>query len=70
MRLQFIGEPRLAFHQNNTHVDIRAGLSTYGAFDKGGISVPTPIRLGVIGTTRHGRRRSRLAGTVQKRSQF
>jgi hypothetical protein len=51
MRLQFIGEPRLAFHQNNTHVDIRAGLSTYGAFDKGGISVPTPIRLGVIGTT-------------------
>ena len=51
MRLQFIEEPRLAFHQSNTHVDIRAGLSTFGAFDKGSVSVPVPIRLGVIGTT-------------------
>jgi hypothetical protein len=51
MKLQFIEEPRLAFHQNNTHVDIRAGLSTFGAFDKGSVGVPVPIRLGVIGTT-------------------
>jgi hypothetical protein len=51
MKLQFIEEPRLAFHQNNTHIDIRAGLSTFGAFDKGSVGVPVPIRLGVIGTT-------------------
>jgi hypothetical protein len=51
MKLQIIEEPLLAFHQNKTHVDIRAGLSTFGAFDKGSVSVPVPIRLGVIGTT-------------------
>src|SRR6185437_2001295 len=33
------------------HVDIRAGLASFGTFDKGGDSVPRPIRLGVIGTT-------------------
>ena len=51
MKLQVIEEPRLAFHQNNVHVDIRAGLSAFGAFDKGSVGVPIPIRLGVIGTT-------------------
>lgn len=51
MKLQIIEEPLLAFHENKMHVDIRAGLSTFGAFDKGSVSVPVPIRLGVIGTT-------------------
>jgi hypothetical protein len=51
MKLQIVEEPQLAFHQNNLHVDIRAGLSTFGVFDKGGAGVPVPIRLGVIGTT-------------------
>ena len=51
MKLQVIEEPRLAFHENNMHVDIRAGLSAFGAFDKGSVGVPIPIRLGVIGTT-------------------
>src|SRR5580693_1450481 len=51
MKLQFVEEPPLAFHQNHLHVDIRAGLSTFGAFDKGSDEVPVPIRIGVIGTT-------------------
>jgi hypothetical protein len=51
VKLQIIEEPRLAFHQNKMHVDIRAGLSAFGAFDKGSAGVPIPIRLGVIGTT-------------------
>src|SRR5580704_10262937 len=51
MKLQFVEEPPLAFHQNKLHVDIRAGLSTFGAFDKGSSEVPVPIRIGVIGTT-------------------
>jgi hypothetical protein len=51
MKLQFIEEPPLAFHQNNLHIDIRAGLSSFGAFDKGSTGVPVPIRIGVIGTT-------------------
>lgn len=51
MKLHIIGEPKLAFHQNQQHIDIRAGLSSFGAFDKGSSSVPTPIRIGVIGTT-------------------
>lgn len=51
MKLRFVEEPNLSFFQNSVHVDIRAGLSTYGAFDKGSTAVPTPIRIGVIGTT-------------------
>jgi len=51
MKLQLIEEPQLAFHQNKLHIDIRAGLSTFGAFDKGSTAVPIPIRIGVIGTT-------------------
>jgi hypothetical protein len=51
MKLQIIEEPQLAFHQGKLHVDIRAGLSTFGAFDKGSTGVPVPIRIGVIGTT-------------------
>lgn len=51
MKLQIIEEPQLAFHQGKLHVDIRAGLSTFGAFDKGSSGVPVPIRIGVIGTT-------------------
>jgi hypothetical protein len=51
MKLQIIEEPQLAFHQNKLHIDIRAGLSAHGAFDKGSTAVPIPIRIGVIGTT-------------------
>jgi hypothetical protein len=51
VKLQLIDEPNLAFHNNQSHVDIRAGLSSFGAFDKGSASVPMPIRIGVVGTT-------------------
>ena len=51
MKLHLIEEPQLAFHDSKFHVDIRAGLASFGTFDKGGDSVPRPIRLGVIGTT-------------------
>jgi len=51
MKLQIMEEPQLAFHQGKLHVDIRAGLSNFGAFDKGSTGVPVPIRIGVIGTT-------------------
>ena len=51
MKLYLIEEPQLAFHNNQLHVDIRAGLASFGTFDKGGTSIPRPIRLGVIGTT-------------------
>src|SRR5580692_9142103 len=51
MKLQIIEEPQIAFYQGALHVDIRAGLSTFGAFDKGSTGVPAPIRIGVIGTT-------------------
>ena len=51
MKLQLIEEPQLAFHESKLHIDIRAGLSSFGAFDKGSTGVPVPIRIGVIGTT-------------------
>jgi hypothetical protein len=49
MKLLILEEPQLAFCQNSVHVDIRAGLSAFGVFDKGSAGVPVPIRLGVIG---------------------
>ena len=67
MKLQIVEEPQLAFHQGKLHVDIRAGLSTFGAFDKGSTGVPVPIRIGVIGTTATSRQRARLAGALQAR---
>ncbi len=51
MKLHIIEEPQLAFHQNQLHVDIRGGLTNHGAFDKGAAEVPSPIRIGVVGTT-------------------
>lgn len=51
MKLQIIDEPQLAFFQNHEHIDIRAGLSNFGVFDKGSDGVPVPIRIGVIGST-------------------
>lgn len=51
MKLHIIEEPQLAFHNNQLHVDIRAGLTSFGAFDMGGENVPVPIRIGIIGTT-------------------
>jgi hypothetical protein len=44
MKLQMIEEPQLAFHESKLHIDIRAGLSKFGAFDKGSTSVPVPNR--------------------------
>jgi len=51
MKLHLIEEPALAFHDNHLNIDIRAGLTEAGAFDKGSEAVPVPIRVGVIGTT-------------------
>jgi hypothetical protein len=51
MKLKFVEEPQLAFFENKLHVDIRAGMSMYGAFDKGNSELPNPIRIGIIGTT-------------------
>jgi hypothetical protein len=51
MKLHFIEEPELVFSGNNEHIDIRAGMSQFGAFDKAGEAIPRPIRVGLIGTT-------------------
>jgi hypothetical protein len=51
MKLHFIEEPELVFSGNNEHIDIRAGMSQFGAFDKTGEAIPRPIRVGLIGTT-------------------
>ena len=40
MKLQLIDEPALAFYEGKLHVDIRAGLASFGAFDKGSEAVP------------------------------
>jgi hypothetical protein len=49
MKLSVRKEPMLQFCKG-THIDIRAGLATHGAFDRDSGVVPTPIRIGVVGT--------------------
>jgi hypothetical protein len=51
MKLHFIDEPALVFSGDQEHIDIRAGMAKFGAFDKSGPSIPRPIRVGLIGTT-------------------
>lgn len=51
MKLQLVPEPDLQFGGGGVHVDIRAGLLAHGAFDRGASNVPTPIGVGLVGTT-------------------
>ncbi len=49
MNVQVLSEPNLQFQNGSTHVDIRAGLTAYGAFDRGASNVPVPIGVGLVG---------------------
>ncbi|MGY3533233.1 Ethanolamine utilization protein EutJ (predicted chaperonin) [Bradyrhizobium embrapense] len=60
IRLQFIDEPASAFFQNNSDVDIRAGLTSFGVFDKGSPTIQAdPLESGRHDSDR--RPRPRLA---------
>lgn len=50
MKISAVEEPLLQF-ADGTHVDIRAGLASLGAFDRGAPNVPKPIGVGLVGTT-------------------
>lgn len=49
MKVTLLDEPLLQFSKG-THVDIRAGLATLGPVDMGTNTVPSPIRVGIVGT--------------------
>ncbi len=49
MKVQVLSEPNLQFQNGGTHVDIRAGLAKFGAFDRGASNVPVPIGVGLVG---------------------
>jgi hypothetical protein len=49
MKLTILEEPTLQF-KDGRHLDIRAGISKFGTFDKGGITVPIRIGVGVVGS--------------------
>ena len=66
MKLQIVEESQLAFFQNDLHVDIRAGLSSFGAFAKGSAAVPNTIRIRYDRHNRHGRRCAGLVGALQR----
>ena len=48
MKAMFFDEPELEFG-GGRHIDIRFGLSTYGALDGEGDLAPKTVRLGIIG---------------------
>lgn len=50
MKLHVLEEPLLQF-ASGVHVDVRAGIATYGTFDRGAANVPVPIGVGLVGTT-------------------
>lgn len=52
MKISFLDEPELLFGGRGLHVDIRAGLSKFGAYDRGQSGVPNPICAGVVGTAK------------------
>lgn len=49
MKLLLLTEPSLQF-ADGVHVDIRAGIGSFGALDRGAPGIPVPIRVGVVGT--------------------
>src|SRR5690348_3982856 len=49
MKLHVLDEPPLQF-SNGRHIDIRAGLSKYGALSRSFGTVPNPIGVAIIGT--------------------
>lgn len=49
MKIHLLDEPLLQF-SGGTHVDIRAGLTRFGAFEKGSAGLPVPIGVGIVGT--------------------
>ena len=51
MKVHVLPEPGLQFGGAGVHVDIRAGLATHGAFDRGASNVPVPIGVGLVGST-------------------
>ncbi len=48
MKATYFDEPELEF-SGGRHIDIRFGLSTFGAFDRGTSLAPSKIRLGIVG---------------------
>lgn len=49
MRSDFLEEPELEFGAGS-HIDIRYGLSTFGPLDRGTVTAPRDIRVGLVGT--------------------
>jgi hypothetical protein len=49
LKIHLIEEPLLQF-AGGTHIDIRAGLTKFGAFEKGSAGLPVPIGVGIVGT--------------------
>jgi len=49
MKALFVDEPELEFGNGGRHIDIRFGLSSYGAFDSSSDVAPKVVRLGVVG---------------------
>ena len=50
MKVQILSEPALSFAKGN-HIDIRAGITKFGTFDREIPSLPKPIGVGLVGTT-------------------
>lgn len=50
MKLEFLEEPELQFG-DGTHIDIRAGLYSYGALDRDEQRAPKRVRVGIVGTS-------------------
>jgi hypothetical protein len=48
MDVSLLTEPELQF-ADGSHVDIRAGISTFGALDRGAPDLPQPIRVAIVG---------------------
>lgn len=51
VKLHVLEEPCLLFGQGGQHIDIKAGLTRFGAFDRAAGSVRDSVGIGLVGTT-------------------
>jgi hypothetical protein len=50
MKIDFLVEPELEFGNGGNHVDVRFGIMQNGPFDRGFVTAPSQLKVGIVGT--------------------
>jgi hypothetical protein len=50
MKIDFLIEPELEFGNDGNHIDVRFGIMQHGRLDRGLLTAPSHLKLGIVGT--------------------